>query len=73
MPALKLFKATDPQHCMGRCDKHGGPIPHVNVFDAQYHYDWGDFYYCDAACGTDRDAGFTVLPVKRPSTPEGSR
>jgi hypothetical protein len=52
--------SSKTHQCEGACSKHVGQIQRVQVKDPRNQYDWGDFWYCEAAIEEDTERGFAV-------------
>jgi len=48
--------------CEGACEKHIGDVQQAHV--ANGGFDWGNFWYCEAAIAEDRKHGHTVTPIQ---------
>jgi len=47
--------------CDGSCEIHIGSVRKVNV--SAFGFDWGSFYYCEAAINEDINRGLRVKTI----------
>ena len=57
-------RTSEKRACEGSCSEHRGQVVLVHVVDEDAGFDWGKFWYCEAAIQIDRDGGLHVNTVE---------